>query len=72
MNSSIVDHMEKLSKFRLTGKTVKIDNVNQWVNDVDGVVVFENDKGLFVDDTAFNERVFVPWTSIAVLKILND
>lgn len=70
MNSSIVDHMEKLSKFRLTGKRVKIENINQWVNDVTGKVVFENDKGVFVDDTSFNERVFIPWSSIAALKIL--
>jgi hypothetical protein len=72
MRGTLEEHMEKLSKFRLTGKNVKIENVNQWVNDVVGVVAFENDKGIFVDDTAFKESVFMPWSSIAVLKLLDD
>ena len=72
MNSSIVDHMAKMSMFRLTGKNVKIDNVNKWVSDVEGLVLFENDKGIFVNDTVYNEQVFIPWSSIAVLKFVND
>ena len=72
MTSSIMNQMERMSKFRLTNKNVKIENVGKWINDITGVVVYENDKGIFVEDTAFNENVFIPWSSIAVLKLLDD
>lgn len=72
MNSTIVNHMEKMSKYRLLEKTVKIENVGKWINDITGTVEFETDKGIFVEDTAFSETVFIPWSSIAVLKILHD
>jgi len=72
MNSSIVDHMEKMSRHRLTDKMVKIDNIGGSVDEVSGVVTFENDKGIYLEDTKSLQTVFVPWTSIAVLKILND
>jgi hypothetical protein len=64
--------MEKMSRHRLTDKMVKIDNIGGSVDEVSGVVTFENDKGIYLEDTKSLQTVFVPWTSIAVLKILND
>jgi hypothetical protein len=64
--------MEKMNRYRLLDKTVKIENVGKWINDVTGTVEFETEKGIFVEDTEFGETVFIPWSSIAVLKILND
>lgn len=72
MNSSIVNHMEKMTRYRLTDKTVKIENLGKAINDVTGVVAYENDKGVYVEDTQYNETVFIPWTSIAMLKIISD
>jgi len=72
MNSSIVNHMEKAHRYRLLSKTVKIENVAKWVNDVTGTIEFETDRGIFVEDAEYSETVFIPWSSIAVLKILND
>jgi hypothetical protein len=64
--------MEKMSRYRLTDKTVKIENIGKAINDVTGLVAYENDKGIYVEDTEYNETVFVPWSSIALLKIIND
>jgi hypothetical protein len=72
MNSSIVNHMEKMTRYRLTDKTVKVENVGKAINDVTGIVAFENDKGIYIEDAEYNESVFIPWTSIALLKIIND
>jgi hypothetical protein len=72
MNSTLLGHMEKMAKYRLTGKTVQIDIVTGSIGEVAGFVSFENDKGIFVDTTESDQTVFVPWTSIAVLRILND
>lgn len=72
MNSNIVDHMARMSRYRLTDKTVKIENIGKAINDVTGLVAYENDKGVYVEDTEYNETVFVPWSSIALLKIIND
>jgi hypothetical protein len=72
MRGTLEEHMEKLSKFRLTGKTVKIENAGKWINDVTGLVAFENDKGIYVEDAEYNENVFIPWSSIGLLKIIND
>jgi len=72
MNSTLLGHMEKMAKYRLTGKIVQIDNIGGSIDEVTGFVSFENDKGIFVDTTEPTQTVFVPWTSIAVLRILND
>jgi hypothetical protein len=72
MRGTLEEHMEKLSKFRLTGKTVKVENIGKAINDVTGIVAFENDKGIYVEDTEYDESVFIPWSSVALLKIIND
>ena len=68
-SSSLADHMEKMSRYRLTDKRVRITNVSPSTAEILGVVAYENDKGVFVEDSISNSSVFVPWTSIAVLKI---
>lgn len=70
MNKTVAEQMAKASQFRLTGKSVKIDNMNKWVNDTVGTVVHETDKGLWVRD-AWSETVFIPWSSIAILKLVD-
>lgn len=69
MKSSIETHMEKVARFGLVGKSVRVHNVNKWIDDTNGVVQHETDKGIWIEDTVWNETVFIPWSSIARLRL---